>query len=66
MAEQKLWARDRDTGKVGQYSEGFLAAWPNDYLRVDAPKRRPAAKAKEPAARSASPVPKGTNPEGGA
>lgn len=68
MAESKVWARDRATGKVGEYTEAFLAAWPNSYLRVDPPmsRRDSAPKSKKTPARSASPVPKGTNTEGGA
>lgn len=31
MAEQLIRARDRATKKVGEYTEGFLRAWPNGY-----------------------------------
>lgn len=69
MAESKVWARDRATGKVGEYTEAFLAAWPNSYLRVDPPtsKRESAPKSKKTSARAVSDTPvKGTNTEGGA
>ena len=68
MAEQMVWARDRDTGNVGEYTEAFLAAWPNSYLRVDPPKRVSASKTKtkRSAARSASTASPEANSEGGA
>ena len=68
MAESKVWARDRATGKVEEHTAAFVAAWPNSYLRVDPPmsRRDSAPKSKKTPARSASPVPKGTNTEGGA
>jgi len=68
MAESKAWARDRATGKVGEYTEAFLAAWPNSYLRVDPPKskRDSAPKIKKSAARSSSTASPEAHQEGGA
>lgn len=71
MAESKVWARDRATGKVEEHTAAFVAAWPNSYLRVDPPKtktkRESAPKTRKRAVRAASAIPAvGTNTEGGA
>lgn len=63
MADQtdKVWAIDRETKKPGQYDPAFLDAWPNGYLRIDAPKTT------KKADRSSSKTPvEGGNQEGGA
>jgi hypothetical protein len=55
-----VWARDRDTNKVGQFEESFLAAWPLQYHRLSEP---PKTKSRASAATS---VPEGTDKERGA
>ncbi|MGC5078459.1 hypothetical protein [Agrococcus sp. DT81.2] len=62
MAEL-IRARDRDTGKVGEFTREFLDAWPNGYFILGPAE---GAKTKKQAARSASTAPTGANPEGGA
>lgn len=52
-----IWAVDRDTNVAGQYTPGFLDAWPQGYTRLsEAPKSKPKTSV------SAS-VPKGTDME---
>ena len=54
-----VWARDRDTGQTGQYTEAHLSAWPSKYFRLaEPPKTRPRASA-------AVAVPEGTDKERG-
>lgn len=52
-----IWARDRDTGKTGQYAESYLAAWPHKFYRLAEPPQ----KTKMPT--PASIVPQGTDKE---
>lgn len=57
----KVWAIDRKTKEAGQFEPAFLDAWPNGYLRIDAPKTT------KTASRSSSKTPvEGGNQEGGA
>lgn len=58
-------ARDRSTGKVGEFTREFLDAWPGGYFILGPVEAAP--KIPKPSVRAASTAPvKGVNPEGGA
>lgn len=57
-------ARDRDTGKTGEYTREFLDTWSADYFILGPVE---GSKIPKPSVRAASTAPvKGVNPEGGA